>query len=152
LLNKLATTYQICLGTKCKMNFNKGNKKQVLVAILIVMSACFFSCKKKTTSPSPTPPLPAIVSFSNDIIPVFNAHCNTSGCHGSGSPAAGLNLSPSVAYSQLFTKHEIDTTNASNSNLYIEVASGQMPKAGGKLSDYNISLIQKWIQQKAKNN
>jgi len=134
------------------MNFTKGNKKQVLVAILIVMSACFFSCKKKTTSPSPTPSLPATVSFSNDIMPVFNVHCNTSGCHGGGSPAASLNLSQNVAYSQLFTKHEIDTTNSSNSNLYIQVASGQMPQTGGKLSDYNISLILKWIQQKAKNN
>jgi hypothetical protein len=134
------------------MNFTKSNKKQVLVAILIVMSACFFSCKKKITSPSPTPSLPSTVSFSNDIIPVFNVHCNTSGCHGGGSPAAGLNLSQNVAYSQLFTKHEIDTTNASNSNLYIQVASGQMPQTGGKLSDYNISLILKWIQQKAKNN
>ena len=134
------------------MSFTKENKKQVLVAILIVTSAYFFSCKKKTTSPSPTPSLPATVSFSNDIMPVFNAHCNTSGCHGGGSPSAGLNLSSNVAYSQLFTKHEIDTSNASNSNLYIEVASGQMPQTGGKLSDYNINLIQKWIQQKAKNN
>lgn len=133
------------------MSFNKRNKKQVLVTILIVTSTCFFSCKKKT-APPPTQTLPAVVSFSNDIMPVFNAHCNTSGCHGGGSPAAGLNLSQSVAYSQLFVKHEIDTTNASNSNLYIEVASGQMPQTGGKLSDYNISLIQKWIQQKAKNN
>ncbi|HXD92837.1 MAG TPA: hypothetical protein VNX01_06455 [Bacteroidia bacterium] len=133
------------------MSFNKRNKKQVLIAILIVTSACFFSCKKKT-SPSTTPSLPATVSFSNDIMPVFNAHCNTSGCHSGGSPAASLNLSQSVAYSQLFAKHEIDTTNASNSNLHIEVASGQMPQTGGKLSDYNISLIQKWIQQKAKNN
>ena len=133
------------------MNFTTENKKQVLVAILIVTSACFFSCKKKT-APTPTQTLPAIVSFSNDIMPVFNAHCITSGCHVGGSPSAGLNLSQSVAYSQLFTKHEIDTTNASNSNLYIEVASGQMPQTGGKLSDYNIGLIQKWIQQKAKNN
>ena len=133
------------------MSFTKGNKKQVLTAILIITSAYFFSCKKKTT-PTPTQSLPAVVSFNNDIMSVFNAHCNTSGCHSGGSPAAGLNLSQSVAYSQLFTKHEIDTANVSNSNLYIQVASGQMPQTGGKLSDYNISLILKWIQQKAKNN
>ena len=134
------------------MNSTIKNKKQILVAILIATSICFFSCKKKTTTPSPTQTLPTVVSFNNDIIPVFNAHCNSSGCHTGGSPAAGLNLSASVSYLQLFTKHEIDTTNASSSNLYIEVASGQMPQTGGKLNDYNISLIQKWIQQKAKNN
>jgi hypothetical protein len=134
------------------MDFIKENRKQILVAILIVTNICLFSCKKKTSTPSPTQSLPAVVSFSNDIMPVFNAHCNTSGCHGGGSPAAGLSLSQNVAYSQLFAKHEIDTTNVSNSNLYIEVASGQMPQTSGKLNDYNISLIQKWIQQKAKNN
>lgn len=113
------------------------------------MSACFFSCKKKTTAPQT---LPAVVSFSQHIVPIFNASCISGGCHSGGSPAAGLNLSSGVAYSQLFTKHEIDTVNVNSSGLYMEVASGAMPQGGSKLSDYDISLIQKWIQQKAKNN
>ena len=118
--------------------------------VLIITSACFFSCKKKTAAPTQT--LPSVVSFSAHIQPIFNTSCVSGGCHSGGSPTAGLNLSANVAYSQLFSKHEIDTVNVNSSQLYTEVASGQMPQGGSKLSDYNISLIQKWIQQKAKNN
>ncbi len=34
--------------------------------------------------------LPATVSFSHDIQPIFNAHCNTAGCHSGSSPQGGL--------------------------------------------------------------
>jgi hypothetical protein len=132
------------------MNKNSNYKKQKLVAMLIVASFCFFSCEKKIISS--VQPLPDIVSFSHHIMPIFNAHCNVSGCHSGGSSTGELNLSPGFAYSKLFADGEIDTVNASNSNLYIMVASCQMPKAGNKLSDYDIGLIQKWIRQKAKNN
>ncbi len=130
------------------------HKKQVFAVLLLVASACFFSCKKSTATATPLPsqPLPDVVSFSNHIIPIFNTSCVSGGCHSGGSAAAGLNLSVNVAYTQLFTKHEIDTVNVNSSQLYTEVASGAMPKGTSKLSDYNISLIQKWIQQKAKNN
>ena len=111
----------------------------------MVMVACFFACKKDE-------PLPDVVSFSNHIQPVFNAHCNSSNCHSGGSPAGNLNLTAAVVYSQLFAKQEVDTVNVNASVLYIEVNSGTMPKNAGKLSNYNIGLIQKWIQQGAKNN
>ncbi len=125
------------------------NKKQVFVFAFIIISTCFFSCKKKTTTQQT---LPDTVSFSQHIVPIFNASCVSGGCHSGSSPAAGLNLASNVAYSQLFSKHEIDTVNVNSSELYKEVASGAMPQGAAKLSDYNISLIQKWIQQKAKNN
>ncbi len=125
----------------------KSNIKKY--AVLMIAVICLLSCKKKTTTPQT---LPDTVSFSQHIVPIFNASCISGNCHSGGSPAAGLNLSATVAYSQLFAKHEIDTVNVNSSQLYTEVASGAMPQGNSKLSDYNISLIQKWIQQKAKNN
>jgi len=127
-------------------------RKQLFVATIIVVGACFFSCKKKTTTPTSIQSLPDVVSFSQHIAPIFNASCISSGCHSGILPAASLNLSSNVAYSQLFSKHEIDTVNVNSSSLYRQVASGAMPQGGSKVSDYNINLIQKWIQQKAKNN
>lgn len=119
--------------------------KQAAALLFMAMVACFFACKKDE-------PLPDVVSFSNHIQPLFNAHCNSSSCHSGGSPAGNLNLTAAVAYSQLFAKNEVDTINVNASVLYIEVNSGTMPKNAGKLSNYNIGLIQKWIQQGAKNN
>ncbi|MBS1646099.1 MAG: hypothetical protein JST67_02030 [Bacteroidetes bacterium] len=127
-------------------------KHHASLSILGITSLLFFlcSCQKKENTSSQV--LPGVVSFSQDIVPIFNASCLASGCHAGGSPAANLNLTSGMAYTQLFSKHEIDTINANNSVLYIEVQSGSMPKNGAMLSNYQIGLIQKWIQQKAKNN
>lgn len=130
--------------------YTQSTIKQALLITAVFISACFISCKKKNAVTTQT--LPDVVSFSHHIVPIFTASCISGGCHSGSSPAAGLNLSANVAYSQLFLKHEIDTVNVNSSELYKEVASGAMPQGSSKLSDYNINLIQKWIQQKAKNN
>jgi hypothetical protein len=99
--------------------------------------------------------IPETVSFSNDIIPVFNKHCNTAGCHSGSSPTGGLNLEPSVAYVELMTPGSgyIDTINPNYSVLHASMnsSSDPMPPAG-KLDKCTIDKIYKWIQQKAKNN
>ena len=120
-----------------------------------VAATFIYSCKKSTTQTTTTPPaqqLPAVVSFSTNIVPVFNASCNSSGCHSATAPAAGLNLTPASAYSSLMAKNETYTVNPTASNLYIEIANGEMPKGGSPLSSYNQQLVLKWIQQGALNN
>lgn len=111
------------------------------------------SCRKDYPFTEKKILLPDSVSFHQYIIPIFNANCNNTGCHSGASPKAHLNLSPNVAYSQLFSKSEIDTLQPTQSVLYIELVStsNQMPPMG-RLSDYDIALVLKWIQQKAKNN
>lgn len=118
-------------------------------------TAFICSCKKNTTQTTTTPPaqqLPAVVSFSTNIVPIFNSYCNSSGCHSATSPAAGLNLTPASAYGSLMAKQETYTVNPTGSNLYIEIANGEMPKGGSPLSSYNQQLVLKWIQQGALNN
>lgn len=127
-------------------------KKAITFLFTGIVIAFLHACEyKKWAEPSQPKPLPAVVSFSQDIIPIFNTACNTSGCHSGTSPAGNLNLSANVAYRQLFFHHDVDTINPNSSILYIQIASGTMPPSG-KLSDYDIGLVQKWIQQKAKNN
>lgn len=126
--------------------------KTISVLVSSTLIVFLFSCKKQPTSPQQQNALPTTVSFNTHIVPIFNASCVSSGCHSGVSAAANLNLTANMAYSQLFAKHEIDTVTPNNSVLYIEVQSGSMPRGAQKLSDYNIQLIQKWIQQKAKNN
>lgn len=125
------------------------------VAILLtgVVTVFLCSCKKPTMATSVSQPqLPATVSFSTHIIPVFNSFCNSSGCHSSTSPAAGLNLTPASAYSSLMAKQETYTVNPSGSHLYIVITNGSMPKGATSLSSYDQQLVLKWIQQGALNN
>jgi uncharacterized membrane protein len=127
----------------------------ILALLVIVVSA---SCTKKVGKLAPVTPtaivqLPAVVSFSNDIQPVFNANCNSVGCHSAVSPAASLDLTAVSAYANLINKHEIYVANPSGSNLVILIAGLQMPKPpAAPLTDYEQQLILNWIQQGAMNN
>ena len=124
---------------------------KIMAAILFVVAIIFSHCKK-VSAPIDCH-LPATVSFSHDILPIFNASCSTSGCHTSPSPKASLNLSAGVAYSQLFAKSEVDTLNPEKSLLYYHMNSfsGPMPPSG-RLDNCTIKLVLRWIDQKAKNN
>ena len=122
-----------------------------------VVIALLFSCKKDpspaTVNANSQQQLPAVVSFSANIVPVFNNFCISSGCHAASSPAAGLDLTSASAYGSLMAKHETYTVNPSGSNLYIEISNGEMPKPpAANLSSYNQQLILKWITQGANNN
>jgi hypothetical protein len=133
-------------------------KKKIAVLLAGVATVFLYSCEKDTVQPNQTTSatqqtLPAVVSFSINIVPIFTASCNSIGCHGASSPAAGLNLTPVSAYNSLMAKHETYTANPSGSNLYIEVSNGEMPKPpAASLSGYQQQLILEWITQGASNN
>ncbi len=99
--------------------------------------------------------VPSTVSFAQDMTPLFNAYCNTGGCHSGGSAAGNLNLEPAAAYAALNKSGSgyIDTVTPNFSLLYAQMisASSPMPPTG-KLDDCKLQMVLKWIQQKAKNN
>jgi hypothetical protein len=98
---------------------------------------------------------PTTVSFSKDILPVFNQYCSTSGCHAGASPSGNLNLETAVAYAQLTRKGKgyIDTLTPQYSVLFssMNATYNPMPPTG-KLDKCTIDKVLNWIQQKAKNN
>lgn len=121
----------------------------------------FISCDDDKALPTPKVVVACpsdtmtVVSFSKNVLPVLNANCNTTGCHSGSNPAGNLNLSSSVAYSQLMQKGlgYVDTTNPNYSVLYSQLNSTSTPMPPtGKLDACTINLVYKWIQQKAKNN
>ena len=125
------------------------------MSILIGMTA-FFSCTyQKGDLPTVGCSLPNTVSFSQDLLPIFNTQCSLSGCHTASAHAGSLNLEATAAYSQLLASGHgyVDTLNPDFSILYnrLSATSNPMP-ASGRLDDCKIQLILKWIQQKAKNN
>ncbi len=91
------------------------------------------------------------VSFSADLIPIFNANCNMAGCH-NGSVAPDLRVSN--AYNALISGSYVNTTNPANSELYLWMIGSegrlQMPPSGTNAT--NNAIILAWIEQGALNN
>lgn len=90
------------------------------------------------------------MSFSGDIIPIFNQSCNNAGCH---NGAVSPDLRPANAYNALTNGGFIDKNNPQNSELYQWMRGNRsmpMPLSGPN-SDYNAKILA-WITQGALNN
>jgi hypothetical protein len=91
------------------------------------------------------------VSFTSDIVPIFNSSCNTSGCHSAGSKAP--DLTGANAYTALTNGGYINTGNPQISDLYLWMTGkkGTPMPVGGVNKDFN-ALVIAWIKQGAQNN
>ena len=92
-----------------------------------------------------------LVSFSEDIIPIFNEACNLSGCHSPG--ATPPDLSPANAYYALWDGMYIDTLLPQQSELLQWMLGNRripMPLSGPN-QEYNTKVFN-WIDQGANNN
>ena len=120
-----------------------------IVLFILILSVSTVSCE--WTKIEPINELPQNVSFNNDIIPIFNQSCNTSGCHGSGSIYP--DLSESNAFNSLTGSDLINTSNPENSTLYIRMIDNQSPMpVSGILSKSVTDKIFVWIKEGANNN
>ena len=119
--------------------------------VIMISFLHFTSCKKKKEKCD----LPDTVSYKNDVQPIFNENCTTSGCHSGTNPKGNLNLVSSVSYQQLSNSQSgyINTTNPSSSLLYSSMKSLNNPMPpNGVLEQCKLDLILKWIEQGAQNN
>lgn len=112
----------------------------------------FIGCYKDKTVISDTgEEVTRPVSFSTDIIPLFNSSCNTSGCHSTGGKAP--DLSANNAFNSLSGGSYLNAGDPANSVLYLWMTGKKgipMPTTGIN-KDYN-ALILAWIKQGAQNN
>ena len=123
------------------------------LSLMSVVFLHFSACKKKKKEEECTPP--TTFSYKNDVQPIFNENCTTSGCHSGTNPAGNLNLTASVSYQNLMNSQSgyIDTLHPSSSLLYASMNSTNNPMPpNGKLSACKLELVLKWIEQRAKNN
>lgn len=120
-----------------------------LPAILTILS--FFLLMQCTYDVSLGPIITEEVSFSNDIIPIFNQSCNNPGCHNTGGAAP--DLTAANAFQSLNSGGYISTASPENSELYAWMNGERnlpMPLSGPN-SSYN-ALVLAWIVQGANNN
>ena len=122
-------------------------QKHILGAVglftLISLSQCTFD----QIPPGPVE-VPDSVSFSLDVLPIFDANCNSSGCHNSGGIPP--DLSPDGAWISLVYFDYVDTAAPDQSLLMKKISSGgSMEKFA---TDQDRAVILKWIETGAANN
>ncbi len=129
-------------------NIKIKTKLLMLLSSFALLSGCY---KDRTVIFESGPEITRTVSFSSDIIPIFNKSCNQSGCHAKGGQVP--DLTAVNAFNSLTIGNYIDHNTAINSLLYLKLTGKKgtpMPVTGIN-KDYN-SLVIAWIKQGAKNN
>jgi len=116
------------------------NKLIIIAAAIVLLSGCQYL----HIVPDP---IPADVSFSTDVTPIFAANCI--GCHTTGAQVP--DLTATHAYASLTSLNLVNTTTPTSSILYIKINTGEMPP-GGSLTQTQIGTILRWIEQGAKDN
>ena len=115
--------------------------------LMIFLNGCYQDVISPGTDPNGPP---QFVSFSGDLIPIFNTHCNATGCH-DVVPAHAPSLVPENAYTALTTGGFVNTSVPTDSKIYVVCKTGQMPPTGAlKASD--TQKILDWIRNGAPNN
>ena len=118
-----------------------------LLLMIFIVGYGLVSCTYHTNDYDPLE-VPDNVSFEADIIPIFEASCNTAGCHSGAIPP---DLQSEVAYKNLINGGYVtDITAAENNILYQKI------DIGGSMEVYATDLerayIKKWIEEGALEN
>lgn len=137
-----------------KQNQTKNRSLLVYSILVLVTSLSLSSCSKsddtKMQNPTPTPECDlSSVTFSNTVMPIISANCTS--CHSGTSANAGIRLED---YASVKAQASIPAGSSGSLLGAIMHSAGNtpMPKDASKLSDCNISKINKWIQDGMPNN
>ncbi len=119
-----------------------------LCTSFLLLTGCY---KDKTVLFDAGKEITRAVSFTGDIIPIFNNSCNSSGCHSAGGKAP--DLTAASAYNALLNGNYINTGDPANSELYqwMTGKKGTPMPVSGINKNYN-ALVLAWIKQGAQNN
>lgn len=104
-----------------------------------------FSCKKEKAEESIPNTSVTYVKFSTEVMPILQtADCNNSYCHGAGG-VTGIAFGNHAEVSVIPSSKLLGA-------IKHEVGYDTMPRLKAKLSDENIALIEKWINEGKKDN
>ena len=129
----------------------------VLLACIVLFTACKHEIPYNENNNGGNPPTSTYscsadtVYFANSISPLIASGCSKTGCHDAITNADGVNLT-----SYLKIMKYVSPGSAANSKLYkvlVKTGSDRMPPPPDVgFTSAQIVLIQKWINQGAKNN
>jgi hypothetical protein len=122
-------------------------KKVLLILALFAGFLAWQSCEYDWVESEPFNPSDTL-SFSAEIIPIFESSCNAGVCHGTGGKDPIL--TPDVAYNSLIDGGYVDINVPENSSIYTSLVPGGSMANYAQTGDADKVLI--WIQQGALNN
>ncbi len=126
---------------KIEEYINNMNKIKIIVIVILGLnfSACYYD-KEETLYPNNFVKLSdtSTVSYISLVKPLIDSKCATSGCH-DASASGNVKL---TNYTEVFAKKDRIKARA--------IDKKDMPSSG--LSSSNISILQRWLDQGAKNN
>ena len=119
-------------------------KKAFNILILsLLLAGCYYD-KQEDLYPSVTACDTSVVTYSGKVLSIIQSNCYT--CHGSGSTLGNVNLD---GYANL--KLYADNGKLSGA-INHRTGFSQMPQGGSKLSDCDLMVIEKWINDGSPNN
>jgi hypothetical protein len=121
----------------------------LLILALAASIVLISSCESVYIEPEQIEIPPEGVSFSEDIIPIFDNGCNVSGCHVAGHFV--VDLTPANAYADINAKGMVNLTNPEQSKLYAKLVESSGTHTN-RSTPSEQQLILEWIIDGAKNN
>mgnify|MGYP000398039416 CR=1 FL=1 len=155
------------LITKSPEKSSFVTKIRYLIPVLITaVGLLLASCGgDNSTGPGEDPPPEEepnrLVSYSEDIQPIFNGNCTSSGCHNSNSQQSGVNLSSYDAAlastGNQYSEKVINPGNPDESPLVDKIEENpefgdRMPYNSSALFQADIDSIRAWIEDGAPDN
>jgi len=128
-------------------------KIALLTGSIVLLVIILVSCVKTTTVvKSAGASITETMSFSKDILPIFDKSCSMSGCHGAGGKTPVLTAAS--AYSSLTIGKYFKANDPENSLLILWMNGKKSPvmPLGAAPDATNTAKIYAWINQGAKNN
>ncbi len=118
----------------------------ILVFVAVLAIACQKSEQVKTDP-----------SFRDDVQPIFDASCATSGCHSGATPSGSYDLTSHAGTlgTGTDTIPNVIAGSADSSKCYRRITGDetpQMPQGATPLDNMKSATIRNWINQGAKNN
>ncbi len=122
------------------------NRNLLTFLILIVIGSIVISCTYDEIKPKKVE-VPDVVSFSVNVMPIFDGGCNVVGCHSNGGQPP--NLTAPNAFVSLTYYGYVDIVEPEASIIYEKITTGTMKQYA---TDQDRAIILKWIQQGAEDN
>ena len=119
-----------------KYKFAQIAPLSLVFLLMSLLQSCYYD-NAEDLYPQPPACDTINVSYADDVWPIINANCT--GCHSGGAPAGNI-------YLDNYDNIVIAADNGSLlGTIRHESGYSPMPKGGTKLSDCNISIIEKWV-------